>query len=161
MAWPTRRHELAAIASGVRRWPGGCNRLKNVEKPRVDAARGYPTAFIFLLYAQARSANSNLYAGMRTLQRANHKEIAMSAHLVAGIDFPSQLPTATAPYFLLGLNSRGVWVIRETTGRCAGLFRTREAAIKYAREESFNGNFTILHQPEGLELDSPQVSEAA
>jgi len=90
-----------------------------------------------------------------------HKEIVMSVHLVAGIDFPSELPTATAPYFLLGLNSRGVWVIRETTGRRAGLFRTREAAIKYAREESLNGNFTILHQPDGLELDSPQVSEAA
>ena len=85
----------------------------------------------------------------------------MSAHLVAGLDFPSELPTATAPYFLLGLNSRGAWVIRETTGRRAGLFRTREAAIKYAREESLNGNFTILHQPEGLELDSSQISEAA
>jgi len=85
----------------------------------------------------------------------------MSLHLVAGIDIPSQLPTATAPYFLLGRNSRGVWVIRETTGRRAGLFRTREAAIKYAREESLNGNFTILYRPEGLELDSFQVSEAA
>ena len=86
----------------------------------------------------------------------------MSLHLVAGIDFPSQLPTATAPYFLLGVNSRGAWVIRETTGRRAGLFRTREAAIKYARDESPNGNFTILHQPEGLELDdSPRLSEAA
>lgn len=85
----------------------------------------------------------------------------MSLLLVAGIDIPSQLPTATAPYFLLGRNSRGVWVIRETTGRRAGLFRTRESAIKYAREESLDGNFTILHRPEGLELDFPQVSEAA
>lgn len=85
----------------------------------------------------------------------------MPARLVARIEFPSHLPMATAPSFLLGLNSRGVWVIRETTGRCAGLFRTREAAIKYAREQSLNGNFTILHQPEGLELDSPQLSEAA
>ena len=92
---------------------------------------------------------------------ANHKEIAMSAHLVAGLDFPSRLPTAAAPYFLLGLNSRGVWVIRETTGRCAGLFRTREAAIKYARDESPNGNFTILHRPEGLELESPEFCRAA
>jgi hypothetical protein len=77
----------------------------------------------------------------------------MSLHLVAGIDFPSELPTATAPYFLLGQNLTGAWVIRETTGRRAGLFRTREAAIKYARDESPSGNFTILHQPEGLELE--------
>ena len=46
----------------------------------------------------------------------------MSLNLVAGIDFPSQLPTATAPYFLLGLSSTGAWVIRETTGRRAGSF---------------------------------------
>ena len=82
--------------------------------------------------------------------------------LVAGIDFPSQLPTATAPYFLLGQNLAGAWVIRETTGRRAGLFRTRDAAIKFARDESPTGNFTILHQPEGLELEERRhVSRAA
>ena len=86
----------------------------------------------------------------------------MSLNLVAGIDFPSQLPTAKAPYFLLGQNLAGTWVIRETTGRRAGLFRTREAAIKYARDESPSGNFTILHQPEGLELEERrQFSRAA
>jgi hypothetical protein len=85
----------------------------------------------------------------------------MSFHFVAGIDFPKQLPTATAPYFLLGLDSAGHWVIRETTGRRAGLFRTREAAIKYARDESAGGNFTILHQPDGLELELPLVKHAA
>jgi len=86
----------------------------------------------------------------------------MSLHLVAGIAIPRQLPTATAPYFLLGVNSRGAWVIRETTRRRAGLFRTREAAIKYAFDESANSNFTILHRPEGLELDdSPRLSNAA
>jgi hypothetical protein len=85
----------------------------------------------------------------------------MSLHLVAGVDFPSQLPTATAPYFLLGINSVGAWVIRETTGRRAGLFRTREAAIKYARDESADGNFTILYRPEGLEFDSLHLNKAA
>ena len=85
----------------------------------------------------------------------------MSLHLVAGIDFPSQLPTATTPYFLLGLNPAGAWVLRETTGRRAGLFRTREAAIRYARDESPNGNFTILYQPDGLELQQRQLSPAA
>jgi hypothetical protein len=86
----------------------------------------------------------------------------MSLHLVAGIDFPSRLPSATSAYFLLGINSRGTWVIRETTGRRAGLFRTREAAIKYARDESPDGIFTILHQPEGLELnDAPRPRAAA
>jgi hypothetical protein len=85
----------------------------------------------------------------------------MAMHPVAGLDFPSQLPTVTAPFFLLGCNSAGYWVIRETSGRRAGLFRTREAALKYARDESPNGNFTILHQPEGLELEPAQVRRAA
>lgn len=80
----------------------------------------------------------------------------MSFHLVAGVDFPKRLPTAAAPYFLLGLNLAGYWVIRETTGRRAGLFRTRDDAIKYARDESTGGNFTILYQPDGLELEQQQ-----
>lgn len=77
----------------------------------------------------------------------------MSIHLVAGIALARQLPTARAPCFLLGRNSEGVWVIREAAGRRAGLFKTREAAIKFARDESPDGNFTILHQPQGLQLE--------
>jgi hypothetical protein len=84
----------------------------------------------------------------------------MSLNPVAGVDIPSRLPTATAPFFLLGLNSAGHWVIRETTGRRAGLFSTREAAIKYAREES-DGNFTIVDQIEGLEFEQPHLERAA
>lgn len=85
----------------------------------------------------------------------------MSFHLVAGVDFPSRLPTATAPFFLLGLDSSGHWVIRESTGRTAGLFRTREAAIKYARNESVDGNFTIMDLLEGLEFEKPHLKQAA
>ena len=44
-------------------------------------------------------------------------------------------------------------MVRETTGRRAGLFHTREAAIKYARDESADGNFTIVHLLEGLEFE--------
>ena len=75
----------------------------------------------------------------------------MSFHLVAGIDLAPQLPSA--PSFLLGLNSEGVWVIRKAAGRRAGLFKTREAAIKFARDESLDGSFTVLHEPQGLELE--------
>jgi len=85
----------------------------------------------------------------------------MSLKPVAGVDFPRRLPTATAPYFLLGLSSTGAWVIRETTGRRAGLFATRQAAIRFAREESVDGNFAIVYCPEGLELDTLQLDQAA
>ena len=74
---------------------------------------------------------------------------------------PAALPTATAPYFLLGLDAVGAWVIRETTGRRAGVFRTRDAAIRYARDESPGGNFTILQQPDGLELEPRRANRAA
>jgi len=69
---------------------------------------------------------------------------------LAGIAVARQLPTARAPYFLLGLDSQGVWIICETAGGRAGLARTCEAAIKVARDESLDGNFTILYQPEAL-----------
>lgn len=65
---------------------------------------------------------------------------------------PKRLSAASQPYFLLGLNSAGSWVVRETTGRRAGIFRTREAAIKYVRGESAGGSFAIVYQPDGLEL---------
>jgi hypothetical protein len=58
----------------------------------------------------------------------------------------------TSPLFRLGINAAGLWVICEATGRKGGLFRTRQAAIRYARNESVDGNFTIVHEPDGLEL---------
>ena len=85
----------------------------------------------------------------------------MSLSPIAGVDFPSQLPTATAPFFLLGRNAAGDWVIRETTGRRAGLFRTRQAAIKYARDETCDGNFIIVEQLDGLEFEQRQIKRAA
>jgi hypothetical protein len=81
----------------------------------------------------------------------------MSLHLVDGIDFADRSSTVVAPSFLLGTNSAGLWVIRETSGRKAGLFQTREAAIRYARDESADGNCTILSRPEGLELETPRA----
>ena len=67
------------------------------------------------------------------------------------------MPTATAACFLLGLSSTGAWVIRETTGQRAGLFASRQAALRFAREESLHGNFIIVLCPEGLELEAPQL----
>jgi len=74
----------------------------------------------------------------------------MSLHLVASI--ANRCPIAATPYFLLGQDARGAWVIREQGGRGAALFRTRRAAIEFARNASPSGNFTIEHRPDGLEL---------
>src|SRR5215510_9618047 len=82
------------------------------------ASKSPPLFSIFRLYVKGPCLSWNLYALALTLVVCvdSQGDRAMSLHLKAGIDFPSQLPTATAPYFLLGLNSTGSWVIRDTTG---------------------------------------------
>jgi hypothetical protein len=118
---------------------------------------------LFLVYILEVSGLSISYANRHILRTSIPLwgESVTSLNLIAGVDFPSQLPTASAPFFLLGRNAAGNWVIRETTGRRAGLFRTREAAIKYARDESWDGNFTIVDQLDGLEFEQPHIRSAA
>jgi hypothetical protein len=64
---------------------------------------------------------------------------------VAGVDFASKLPTATAPLFLLGRDRADAWVMRESNGRRAVLFYSRAAALRYARQESAGGNSRSLN----------------
>jgi hypothetical protein len=55
--------------------------------------------------------------------------------------------------FLLGQNARGLWVIRERTGSKAGLFLSREAALRFARRESRLKDYSVVHVNDGLEFD--------
>jgi len=50
----------------------------------------------------------------------------------------------SAPIFHMAIDPSGWWEIREQNGSRAGLFRTRQAAIKYARDESPDGQFVII-----------------
>jgi hypothetical protein len=63
------------------------------------------------------------------------------------------LTEANKSYFLLGQNARGLWVIRENTGKKAGLFVSREAALRFARLESADEHFTVVHVNDKLEFD--------
>jgi hypothetical protein len=65
----------------------------------------------------------------------------------------SNLPLTRKSYFLLGQNARGSWVIRENTGKKAGVFASREAALRFARLESPDEHFAIVHVNEELEFD--------
>jgi hypothetical protein len=60
---------------------------------------------------------------------------------------------ASTSYFLLGQNARGLWVIRDKTGAKAGLFVSREAAMRFVRLESPTEHFAVVHVPDGLEFD--------
>jgi len=54
--------------------------------------------------------------------------------------------------FLLGQNARGLWVLRESRGGMAGLFVSREAALRFARLESREGAYAVV-DVSGLEFD--------
>jgi hypothetical protein len=54
------------------------------------------------------------------------------------------LSDCASPVFHLVAHASGCWEIREDKGTKVGLFRTRQAAIKYARDESPHGNFVII-----------------
>jgi hypothetical protein len=74
---------------------------------------------------------------------------AGSSHRWSGLP-PLRIAT---PYFVLGQNSRGLWVIRESTGRKGGVFKSRRAALLFARLESPDEKFTVVHVNETVELD--------
>ncbi len=57
---------------------------------------------------------------------------------------------AVAPIFYLAIDLRGRWEIHEQTGSRGGLFRTRQATIKYAHDESPDGNFVIFDEPDEI-----------
>jgi hypothetical protein len=63
------------------------------------------------------------------------------------------LTRASSSYFLLGQNAQGLWVIRENTGKKAGIFKSREAALRFARMESPDGLFAVVHVNDPVELD--------
>lgn len=85
----------------------------------------------------------------------------MALHPAAGIGFGDHVSSANATCFLLGRNSAGAWVLRDLSGRRAGLFSSRDAAVKYACDENRNASFTILHMTIGLELEEAPAGRAA
>jgi hypothetical protein len=63
------------------------------------------------------------------------------------------LTRASKSYFLLGQNARGLWIIHDNAGAKSGVFASREAAMRFARLESPNGHFAVVHVPDGMEFD--------
>jgi hypothetical protein len=63
------------------------------------------------------------------------------------------LTRASKSYFLLGQNPQGLWIIRESTGQKAGVFRSREAALRFARLESPDEHFAVVHVNDAMEFD--------
>jgi hypothetical protein len=51
---------------------------------------------------------------------------------------------------MLGQNTQGLWVVRESKGQRAGIFCSREAALRFARLETADA---VVEMHEGLEFD--------
>jgi hypothetical protein len=60
---------------------------------------------------------------------------------------------AASGLFLIGRNSRGNWVVQESSGLRGGLFVDRVQAVKFARSESGNRPHAVITVPGVLELD--------
>jgi hypothetical protein len=55
--------------------------------------------------------------------------------------------------FVVGRDQSGHWIVQETHGLCGGLFRTEDAAIRYAKFESADRKSVIRHSSHPLALN--------
>jgi hypothetical protein len=81
--------------------------------------------------------------------------MSTGANRAAAVPRWSELPLAraSAPYFVLGQNKKGLWIIRESSGKKAGVFNSRQAALRFARLESPDENFVVVHVNDTVEFD--------
>ena len=68
--------------------------------------------------------------------------------------FAQPCPTINNHQFLVGQDHAGHWVVIETHGLGSGLFRSREAAVRYAASETDHrpGAVQIVRQPLELKI---------
>lgn len=72
---------------------------------------------------------------------------------LTALQHPAAEPGAQA--FLIGQTAAGLWIIRDASGLRAGLFRSREAAVRYVRHECADRNVAIAPLPDGADLEFP------
>lgn len=65
---------------------------------------------------------------------------------------PSEAPASHAARFIVGQDPAGHWVAIEIHGRAGGLFRSREAAVDYAEDETDHRPDAVLLSGERIEL---------
>ncbi len=83
------------------------------------------------------------YPSIPSLSRRNHSMASLKTDCSQSHGAPND---PAAPIFHLAINLSGRWEIHEHTGSRGGLFRTRQAAIKYARDENPSGDFVIIDE---------------
>ena len=58
-----------------------------------------------------------------------------------------------SPFFMIGQDSRGNWVVQDQSGARGGLFIDRTEALKFARSENGNQPHAVVMVSGILELD--------
>lgn len=64
----------------------------------------------------------------------------------------AEAPAPDAERFVVGQDPKGHWVAIEIHGRAGGLFRSREAAVDYAEDETDHRPDAVLLSGECIEL---------
>jgi len=65
------------------------------------------------------------------------------------------------PVLLVGQDRRGNWVVQEQSGDCGGLFVSRDAALRFVRDENRDQRGTVVMISGILELDVNRRPSAA
>jgi hypothetical protein len=74
---------------------------------------------------------------------------------------PSPEDAFLSDCFFVGRNSRGQWVAQDADHRRGGLFVSRAAALKFAKDEDSHGQPAIVLVSDVLELDMQAPTLAA
>jgi hypothetical protein len=69
--------------------------------------------------------------------------------------------SAAIPLFYIGRNRKGLWVAREAEGRSGGLFLTRRAAVRFAKESCEPAGCATMFVSQPLELDFDSTNGSA
>jgi hypothetical protein len=65
------------------------------------------------------------------------------------------------PLFYIGRNRNGLWVAREAEGRTGGIFLSRRAATRFAKESCEPAGCATMFVPQPLELEFANRSNSA
>jgi hypothetical protein len=73
------------------------------------------------------------------------------------VEFPRRPDSAVLsekiPFFFIGRNNRGLWVVREAEGRTGGVFFFKTSALRFAQKASMPIGYATMVLGERFELD--------
>jgi hypothetical protein len=65
----------------------------------------------------------------------------------------SKVLSDTIPFFFIGRNQRGLWIVREAEGRTGGIFVFKRSALRFAARASAPIGYATMLLAERFELD--------